>query len=220
MDFNSQYLTSILSASGIETEPPQIQMLEMYAELLLFWNAKVNLISRKDEAAVWRNHILHSIAGLTAVDFQDGARVLDIGTGGGLPGIPLAILRPDVEFVLCDSTGKKIRAVENMVESIGLQNVRCLTARVEDIAHNVPGDWKFDACVSRAVAPLEELVRWFASVMKPGAMIAAWKGGDLGKEIDDLRRRYKGIEVSRREIILESEDYFQKEDKCIVVVQW
>jgi len=220
MEFNSTYLTSILAATGIEAEPPQIQMLDAYAELLLFWNEKVNLISRKDEEAVWRNHILHSLAGLTVMDFDNGDCVLDIGTGGGLPGIPLAILRPDTEFVLCDSIGKKIRAVENMVESIGLQNVRCITARVEDLIRRYPGGAAFDACVTRAVAPLDELARWCAPLMKPGASLAAWKGGDLGAEIEACNRGNKGIAVTRRDIILEGEEYFQKENKCIVVVQW
>lgn len=150
---------------------------EMFARLdplYREWNAKINVISRKDIDALEEHHILHSLAIARAVDFPDRARVLDIGTGGGFPGIPLAILFPKVEFVLCDSIGKKIRVAQAVATGVGLSNVTCINARVE----TVPGS--FDFAVSRAVAPLDELYGWVKG--RFSRSLVCLKGGGVEEE--------------------------------------
>lgn len=149
------------------------------------WNDKINLISRKDIDSLYEKHILHSLALAVLCSFKPGAKVVDIGTGGGFPGIPLAIFFPDVEFLLVDSIGKKIKVVSDVAEKIGLKNVTAIHGRAEELKGR-----KFDFAVSRAVAPLGELWGWIsqflvkghASEELPNGLICL-KGGDLEAEI-------------------------------------
>ena len=148
---------------------------ELYAD----WNAKINVISRKDMEHFYERHVLHSMAIARFHRFLPDEKVMDVGTGGGFPGIPLAILFPDVQFTLVDSIGKKIKIVEAVVEALELTNVHPVNARAESI----PG--KFDYVVSRATAPLSDLVKWTAqSIHKQyDKGIIALKGGDLTEEL-------------------------------------
>lgn len=118
------------------------------------WNAKINVISRKDMHAFYEHHVLHSLAIAKVVSFLPGAKVLDLGTGGGFPGVPLAILFPETQFLLVDSVGKKLKVIDDISRSIGLDNIRTLHARAED----VPGH--FDFVVSRAVTRLDTAWGW------------------------------------------------------------
>lgn len=149
------------------------------------WNEKINLISRKDIDALYEKHILHSLAIAVICNFHNGCRVIDIGTGGGFPGIPLAIFFPDVEFLLVDSIGKKIKVVNDVAQNIGLKNVTAVHSRVEDIKNR-----KFDFAVSRAVAPLGELWKWVSPALVSGQKsdelangLICLKGGNLEEEI-------------------------------------
>lgn len=151
------------------------------------WNEKINLISRKDIDSLYEKHILHSLAIAVLCNFNPGARVVDIGTGGGFPGIPLAIFFPDVEFLLVDSIGKKIKVVKAVAEAIGLKNVTAIHSRVEDVKNK-----QFDFAVSRAVAPLGDLWRWVSPFLAEGKQseelangLICLKGGDLQKEIHE-----------------------------------
>ncbi|MFM9055298.1 MAG: 16S rRNA (guanine(527)-N(7))-methyltransferase RsmG, partial [Bacteroidota bacterium] len=125
-----------------------------FKELVLDWNARINLISRKDTETFEVRHVLHSLSVNRYIRFWAGARVLDLGTGGGFPGIPLAIVNPEVQFTLVDSIEKKMKAVADMVAQLELGNVRVVRSRVEEIKE------PFDYVVSRAVAPMPDLVRW------------------------------------------------------------
>ena len=166
------------------------------------WNSKINVISRKDEDSLYTKHILHSLSIAAAFDFQNDMNVLDIGTGGGFPGIPLAIFFPKVNFYLADSIGKKIKVVQAIADAIGLKNVMAQHSRAEDIKNR-----KFDVVVSRAVAPLKDLWRWgkplliksrFTSsdeLTVPNGLICL-KGGDLSQEIADSGLRPRIMEVS------------------------
>lgn len=170
------------------------------------WNEKINVISRKDIDGLYEKHVLHSLSIAAAFDFPAGAQVVDIGTGGGFPGVPLAIFFPEVKFHLVDSIGKKLKIVEAVKEEIGLENLTTQHSRAEDIRER-----KFDFVVSRAVAPLKDLWRWSKPLLKSmkyevggtnekrilhSGMICL-KGGDLKQEIFDSGLRPKRIEISK-----------------------
>jgi len=160
----------------------QISQLERLPELYSTWNAQINVISRKDIKELEVRHVLHSLAIARFLHFAPGTRILDIGTGGGFPGIPLAIYFPDCKFTLCDSIGKKIKVVEAVAAELGLENVSTHIGRVEKIED------KFDIIVSRAVAPLSTLISWTKAKIKKeerNVMPNGWiclKGGDLVEE--------------------------------------
>ena len=189
-------ITDISSRNGLLLDETAGRLLQQYQELLLEWNRRINLVSRRDAGSSLENHILHSLSLLWNVEIRCGARVLDLGTGGGLPGIPLAIARPDLEVVLLDSIRKKIRAVDDIVARLGLGNVSTRCARAEEL----PEQNSFDLIVSRGVAELTELVRWSRLLARktmpsgtPGAAasprhlpepcLLCLKGGDLEGEI-------------------------------------
>jgi len=164
--------------------PTQLEQFAALEDLYKDWNSKINVISRKDIESLYEKHVLHSLAIATLADFQPGMQVIDIGTGGGFPGIPLAIFYPEVQFHLVDSIAKKLKVVTSVAESIGLKNVTTQHTRAEDIVNR-----KFDFSVSRAVAPLKDLWRWSKPLIKktanspiPNGLICL-KGGDLTQEI-------------------------------------
>ena len=165
-------------------------------ELWQEWNGKINVISRRDTDAIFEHHILHSlaIAEYCHRNKISGNRVLDLGCGGGFPGIPLAMEWPESQFTLCDSIGKKVLVAQSVAEGLGLKNVQCVKARVEEL----PGSW--DLVVSRAVAPLETLYGWVRGKFT-GSLICL-KGGDVNEEISQLLKRFgKGPEAVRAEQI-------------------
>ena len=181
----------------------QIRQLSLLKPLYTEWNSKINVISRKDEDSLYEKHVLHSLSIAAAFDFTRGMTVLDLGTGGGFPGIPLAIMFPDVRFHLVDSIGKKIKVVQAVAEALALKNVTSEHRRAEEIK-----DRKFDVVVSRAVAPLGELWKWSKPLLRksPATKFAAselpvphglicLKGGDLSQEISDSGCRPRIMEV-------------------------
>ena len=165
----------------------QLQQFGQLEALYKEWNEKINVISRKDIDSLYEKHVLHSLAIAAICDFEDGAQIVDIGTGGGFPGIPLAIFFPEVEFLLSDSIGKKIKVVQEVADVIGLKNVTAVHGRVEEIKGR-----SFDYAVSRAVAPLGQLWEWINPLIRKGqksddlpAGLICLKGGDLEAEIND-----------------------------------
>lgn len=183
--------------------PTQTEQLLALESLYKDWNRKINVISRKDEDSLYEKHILHSLSIAATFDFKDGMHVLDIGTGGGFPGIPLAIFFPGVNFYLADSIGKKIKVVQSIADALGVKNVTAAHTRAEDIKNR-----KFDVVVSRAVAPLADLWRWAKPLLKKGEGrwgsgeelvvpngLICLKGGDLAQEIADSGCRPRIMEV-------------------------
>lgn len=172
------------------------------------WNAKINVISRKDIENIEEKHVLHSLAIAKVIQFKPGTEILDIGTGGGFPGIPLAILFPDARFVLVDSIGKKITVVKEIAAALGLKNVEAHHKRVESI------DSDFEFIVSRAVAPAVELLQWTKDKfsrnsfhnLKNGYLLL--KGGDLQAELEATRK--KGIKTWEIDSFFESEWFATK----------
>lgn len=171
----------------------EIMQLSALDELYKEWNAKINVISRKDIDSLYEKHILHSLAIAATFDFQPDMEVIDIGTGGGFPGIPLAIFFPHTKFHLVDSIGKKIKVASAIAAAIGLNNVTTAHIRAEEIKGR-----KFDAAVSRAVAPLHELWTWSRPLLRKSQFgLICLKGGDLAAEISASGLHPRIIEINQ-----------------------
>lgn len=173
-----------------ELTEQQLARFEAMDELYAEWNAKINVISRKDIGGLYSHHVLHSLCIASYLKRErpeihqrlcDGAQVLDLGTGGGFPGIPLAVLYPSSHFTLCDSVGKKIIVASAVSEALGLENVRTVNARAESLPD------KFNYVVSRAVASLEDFYPWVKGRYTDG--IFYLKGGDITEEIANMMGR-------------------------------
>ena len=170
-----------------EITDEQKQQFEKLEQLYTEWNEKINVISRKDMDGLYEKHILHSLGIAKVMPFADGTKVLDIGTGGGFPGIPLAILFPEVSFTLIDSIGKKIKVVEAVSEGLGLKNVTAVHGRAEKLKE------KFHFVVSRAVTQMPEFLRWLKGKFEKEQFnekhngVIYLKGGDLAEELVGLR---------------------------------
>lgn len=185
----------------------QIGLIQEYVALLLEWNKRMNLVSRRDETNIWERHILHSASLLFTFEFPPGSHVIDIGSGGGLPGIPLKILQPDLNVMLVDSIRKKVNALRDIAARLALSGVSAEVGRAEDLGKKTEFHKKFDIAVARAVAPLQHLVTWSRPFLKdrqggfevtdehlpkrlrvaPPALLAM-KGGDLVGEISKAQR--------------------------------
>jgi 16S rRNA (guanine527-N7)-methyltransferase len=198
-----EYITQYFS----DFTPTQLKQFEQLQSLYSDWNEKINVISRKDIEHLYLKHVLHSLSIAAAFNFADGTSIIDIGTGGGFPGIPLAIYFPEVKFHLVDSIGKKLKVVEAVAEATGLQNVTTQHIRAEEIKHR-----KFDFAVSRAVAPLKELWKWSKPLLQKNNKndfangLICLKGGDLAQEISESV--LKPNQISLEEIF--KEDYFKE----------
>ena len=161
----------------------QVEQFSKLQELYQDWNLKINVVSRKDIDELYLRHVLHSLGIAKVMQFKPGANVMDVGTGGGFPGIPLAILFPETNFHLVDSIGKKIKVVNEVAEGLGLQNIKTTHGRVEEVKE------EYDFIVSRAVAQMETFVRWNKGKiakkqqhdLKNGILYL--KGGDLTEEL-------------------------------------
>lgn len=184
-----------------QLSPDQYDQFGALEELYRHWNEQINVVSRKDIDALYERHVLHSLGIAKVVRFNASARILDVGTGGGFPGIPLAILYPDTEFVLVDSIGKKIKVVDQVAQALGLNNVSAFHKRAEST------EGSFDFVVTRAVTRMQGLVQWTHQKIRLESLhdlpngILALKGGDLSDEL----RRYK------KASIFPLSDYFDAE---------
>lgn len=196
----------------------QLQQFEMLYELYVDWNSKINVISRKDIDALYEKHVLHSMAIAKFLSFRDGTRILDIGTGGGFPGIPLAIFFPNCEFVLCDSIAKKIHVAENVSETIGLRNTDFVVGRVEQLKE------QFHFIVSRAVAPMEQLYRWTQHYIHTEQQFnektngyLLLKGGDLSEEIKDIKQINRKLLIEQVALTSYFEEPFFETKKLVYI---
>ncbi|SHO64710.1 16S rRNA (guanine(527)-N(7))-methyltransferase RsmG [Algoriphagus zhangzhouensis] len=192
----------------------QIEQLDRLQDLYTEWNSKINVISRKDMEQFYIRHVLHSLGIAKVMSFQPGTKVLDIGTGGGFPGIPLAILFSDTHFHLVDSIGKKISVVKDIAKQLKLSNVEAQQARAESLVR------KYDFVVSRAVTRMANFYPWVKGKIKkedfneyPNGILYL-KGGDVDEEMEETRKSY---------VTYHLEDYFKEdffETKKVVYMPW
>ena len=201
------WLRTIARENGIAISDEEIAKLDLFAKNLLEWNQKINLISRRDAENIWQAHILSSLSLLFVRDFFPETSVVDIGTGGGFPGVPLAILRPTVKFVLADSIAKKIKALDGILSGLGLQNVSTVCERAEVLSAREGYAGRFDYVVARAVSSVKELIKWgkpFLALppiagtpesgprpLLPRGSMVLYKGGLLEDEIAQANVKFK-----------------------------
>lgn len=209
-----------------------------YAAQLIDWNRKINLISRTDIENLWTNHFVHSLSILFLLDIPIGSRILDVGTGGGLPGIPIAIVRPDLKITLLDSINKKTNALTAIVSDLGISNAKVINGRAEEVGKRRGYSSEFDIVIARAVAPLDDLIKWSlpffdrrraelavqhsgepntAKVdMKTPALVAL-KGGDVESEIRRSLVKWSGIEIASMPLIFPGSDKFEYVEKKLII---
>lgn len=241
MEKGPLWLKTVLNANGLLLNDSQCTQLEQYCTLLLEWNRKVNLISRKSEHTVWEEQILHSVSFLTRIQMNDSASVIDVGTGGGLPGIPLKILMPSLSMTLVDSIRKKIVAVQSIIQELKLEGIETVCSRAEEFHRNTKGKKFFNYVVCRGVGQLVDLWEYGYPLLlndvmaqpavsggnvkqgagkisiDPGAIIAL-KGGDVMPEVRNLERK-KNIAITVIDINLDINEPLANSDKKVVVLR-
>ena len=197
------YSVELITKYFPELTDKQLSQFTALYDLYSEWNSKINVISRKDFDSLYLKHILHSLAIAKVCTFAPGAKVMDVGCGGGFPSIPLAILFPEVQFTAVDSIGKKIKVVSGVAQAAGIDNIRAINARVESI------DGKFDYIVSRAVTEMNTFVGWVWNKIERGSShgtlpngILYLKGGDLTAELAATKMQWQRFDIS---------DHFEEE---------
>ena len=209
---------TILSVNNIVINVEQIEQFKRYEKELLYWNEKINLISRQDEQNIREKHFLHCLSILKYIDFPKKARCLDIGTGGGFPGLPLKIALPEIYMTLSDSIKKKLKITEMFAKHTGLKNIECKLGRVEDLKNVQKYIQYFDVICSRAVAQTVKLIEWTLPLLKNTGKFIFLKGGNLENEINEAKIKYPQLNFTVIEIDLRGYDYMKNEEKKIIVV--
>ncbi len=220
---------SICQANGLLLDDETVGKLSSFVGLLSGWNTKINLVSRLDAQNLWLTHLLHCVSLLFFVKIPQSARVLDLGTGGGLPGIPLAIIRPDLDITLLDSIKKKTMVVEDIIDKLLLKNTRVLTGRAEQLGVRNDLSGRFDIVTARAVAPLHELLKWSRPFLKTRTSddmnntlpeppyLIAMKGGDLKEEIRTATIKTNLKYHTIIDLVFKGSDELNLQDKKLVI---
>ncbi|HTK81900.1 MAG TPA: 16S rRNA (guanine(527)-N(7))-methyltransferase RsmG [Bacteroidota bacterium] len=225
---------AVCRENDFHIEEAKAILLRKYVDALREWNEKVNLVSRQDISNIWMKHILPSISFLFSFAIDTPAKILDLGTGGGLPGIPISILVPGVKVTLLDSIQKKINAVRNIVSQAGLQNVDAVCDRAESLPKAIKQQSSYDYVISRGVAPIVDLLKWSRPLLaKPSnasggknlgtktplakGSVLMLKGGDLSAETEVAQKRYPQANIQAHPLVIRGNHTL--EGKLLVVAQ-
>ena len=209
----------------------QIRQLTQFNNLLLDWNKKINLVSRKNEENVWRGHIALSLSLFFKIQFRAGIRILDLGTGGGFPGIPFSIILPECSFVLLDSTQKKLTAVQSMIDSLGLTNAKTIWGRAEDVQKKQGYSRTFDVVVARSVSNLSNILEWGFPFLKKGSgqnpssekvsisvpSLITFKGAEIEAEERSANDLFPGIHLQSIPLHFPGSEEFDNLDKKLII---
>ena len=231
-------IKEIAGENEVDLTDQRIDKLRFFVINFLLWNKNINLISRNDEANIWNKHILASLSVLFVRNFVRPATILDLGTGGGFPGIPLAICLPDCKFLLIDSIHKKIVAVNDMLSKLDLKNVETVVGRAETEGKKNTLQRQFDYVVARAVGPANDIVRWGSPFLKlsnneiskeqydrsgkktiiPGSLVLM-KGGVLDEEMKTVQTKYRPKSIEIIPLAFRGANAEDVVDKKIVIIQ-
>jgi len=231
MNNDQIWLHTLCKKNGIIITDIQIDRLSSFWERLLDWNKKINLVSRKNEDNLWKGHIALSLSMLFTISFQNGSKILDLGTGGGFPGIPLAIMLPECSFVLLDSTQKKITAVQSMADALSLKNVRTIWGRAEEVNQRSGFHSSFDAVVARSVSNLSNLLDWGLPFLKSGKgkntvkekvfitipSLITFKGAEIEQEEILAQQKHPEIYLHHQPLLFKGSEEFERLDKKITI---
>jgi 16S rRNA (guanine527-N7)-methyltransferase len=225
---------SVCQKNGLQLSDDALDIFSRYADLLLERNSKINLISRKDTDQIWSRHFLGSVSFLFSFSLRGGSAIIDIGTGGGLPGIPVAILCPTTRVTLVDSIQKKIFAVADIVARLKLSNVDIVHSRAEDLPRKKNHAGAYDYLLARAVAPVEDLIAWGKPLLRtrsvPGAggsdknelppgSLVLFKGGDVTAEVERARIIHNPVSVDIRPLLFDAgQTAGELVDKKVIII--
>lgn len=210
-----EYFRKIIKLSNYNLSEKQIDQFKNYLIKLLQWNKRTNLISKRDEKNVVLRHFLESIAILDIIEFPINSCLIDVGTGAGFPGLPLKIVRPDLNLTLLDSKRLKILFLSDILKALNLSNVDIVQDRAEIACIKPAFNRKFDFVIVRAVARLLKIYKWTNQFLKFGATILALKGGDIEEEINALQKNYERVNLK----LLPLKSPLLKENRGIVIVK-
>jgi 16S rRNA (guanine527-N7)-methyltransferase len=228
----------ICDENSLSLSDEELELIGKYHHETLSWNKKINLISRRDEVNILNKHILGSISFLFQLRFEGNSSVCDFGTGGGFPGIPIAIVSPDLQLTLIDSIQKKVTAVSQIVQSLRLPNVKVLCGRGEELGATKAFNHKFDYVIARAVASISDLVKWCKPLLKldvqsgndedsfikgkliiPRGSLVLLKGGDLKDEIQEAQNKAKLRSIQIHNIEIKGNENIDFINKKLVIIQ-
>jgi len=209
-------IEKIIREAGFQFSEEVKKKLTDYLNLVIEWSERTNLVSRLDESALVERHVLESLAILVAIEIPSGSRIVDVGSGGGFPSIPVALICSDLQFALVESKRMKALFLREVVSQLELKNVEVYNERVEEFEKMRKWEAYFDFGFSRAVANIEIIYGWIKNIIKPQGIYVAWKGGNVEGEIKKLRSKYPDVFVKK----IEMDERFVKpvKKRCFVTV--
>lgn len=211
---------TVCSANGIVLDRRQMDNINRFHDELVTWNERINMISRTDVENIYERHILHSLSILKYATIAPKSRCMDVGTGGGFPGIPLKIALPEIRMLLVDSIAKKSKTAGMFGQHTSLRDIAAKTIRAEALADSAEFRGVFDVITARAVAPLVQLISWVKPLLKSDAQMLFLKGGDLEAEISEAVKKFPALAVEEHSIDLTGAPWFKKQDKKLLVCRF
>lgn len=214
-EFHSECLLN-----GIIIDDEQVAIFERYHRELVFWNEKINLISKNDIEYIYLRHFLHSLTILKYVNIPPKSFCLDIGTGAGFPGLPIKIARQDLRMILLDSIRKKAKLTEMFAKHTGLRFIEVVSKRAEELKNDNKYHKKFDFIFARAVSTVKNLVNWSLPLLKKDGKIVLLKGGNLQKEKEEAIKSYKNLQIDEIQIDMINAEWFKNEGKKVLICKF